>query len=522
MAVTAPLMFAFTWQDRLASFGDDSVSYLVVANWFAGASGNPLAAQWAAYHSHFPPLLPILLWVSGGVTDYRIAYGLVAAFAVLALPMIYRYASLQLGSSVAGLAVALSFVLLPTAWISLKGILSESLYLMVSMACLLYFEVRLAAREGGTADRWAFGVLLACACLSRALGVAMLMAYAAYCATRVVTRRESASVSMLLPYVPVAAALALWYGLRPHADVDTYRRTVGGMIGMWLADPPHMLQESVGVLSSGWIASFTAQADVSALSGIVLLLLGVLAIAGVVLRVVRNRLDGWFVLFSLAIIFPWAFSAENTRRLLYPLIPALFIGAGDFIRWACDRGGLTARTRAALAATVMAVGAVVTFPALILVAQKAVDREVVIAGYPYTYRELAEYYTTINLETARERAKLAVVTLAGLESIDTATPVGARVMWMRPEYVGLLGHRSAAAFLYRWNAVELAREVKRAKVDYVAQTWLFKTDIEGAEGNPHRDLSAYARPAFAIGDIFVLMQVDSAALDAYLRERRVP
>jgi hypothetical protein len=105
-------------------------------------------------------------------------------------------------------------------------------------------------------------------------------------------------------------------------------------------------------------------------------------------------------------------------------------------------------------------------------------------GQPYAYRDVTEYYTTINVERARERAQLAVATLAGLAAIGSATPPGARVMWMRPEYVGLLGHRPGVPFYFRWGAPEVAAEVKRAGVDYVVDTWLLKTISRARKATP--------------------------------------
>jgi hypothetical protein len=516
LAVAAPLLFAFNSQEKLASFGDDSASYLTLAHYFGGAGGNVDAAAWAAHHSNFPPLFPLLLWLSGGASDYRIAYAVVAACAVLTLPFVYRYASAELGGARAGLALTALFLLMPTAWISVKGILSESLYLLLLMAALVQFESRLAGGRGKALDLVLFGTLVACATLTRVLGIALLLAYFAHLGMGAISRRRPPSMRELLPALPVAVLLSLWYGLRPRAEADGYGRTGQQILAKWVADPVGMLQSAADFFSSAWIASFTAEAAVAPQARIGILLIGALAVGGVFLRVARNRLDGWFLLVSLGVLFPWVFTPDNTRRLLYPLIPLLLIAAADFLVWATDHLALRARARALLLGAVALVAVALTIPALLLIQRKAADREVVIAGQPYAYRDITEYYTTINLERARERAQLVVSTLAGLEAIGSATPKGARVMWMRPEYIGLLGHRPGVPFYFRSTAPELAAQVRKEGVDYVVDTWLLKTDLEGAQGDPHVDTAAYARPAFQVGDFFVLMQVDREALDRYL------
>ena len=516
VALAAPLLFAFNSQDRLASFGDDSASYLTLAHYFAGAGGNVHAAAWAAYHSNFPPLFPLLVWLTGGAADYRVAYAVVAACAVLALPLVYRHAAAELGGARAGLAVTALFLLMPTAWISVKGILSESLYLLLVMAAVVHFEARLAAGRAKASDLLVFGTLVACATLTRVLGIALLLAYFAHLAVQAIGRRRLPALRELLPAVPAALLLPLWYLLRPRPESDAYGRTGQQIAAKWFADPAGMLQAAADFFSSGWIASFTAEAAVSPQARIAVGLVGALALGGVLLRVARNRLDGWFLLLSLGVVFPWVFTPDNTRRLLYPLVPLLIVCAADFLLWATDHLALKARARAMLLAAAALVTLAFTLPALLLVHAKAGHVAPVIPGQPYAYRDITEYYTTINVERARERAQLVAATLSGLEGIGAATPPGARVMWMRPEYVGLLGNRPGVPFLFRWSAAELAAQARKAGVGYVVETWLLKTDYEGAQGDPHVDTAAYARPALQRGEFFVLMQVDPAALDAYL------
>ena len=58
LLVVAVPIGLFTWQSELATFGDDSASYLTLAHFFS-PSGSAIVSQWAGYHSNFPPLLPL-------------------------------------------------------------------------------------------------------------------------------------------------------------------------------------------------------------------------------------------------------------------------------------------------------------------------------------------------------------------------------------------------------------------------------------------------------------------------------
>jgi hypothetical protein len=105
------------------------------------------------------------------------------------------------------------------------------------------------------------------------------------------------------------------------------------------------------------------------------------------------------------------------------------------------------------------------------------------------------------------------------------TPPGARVMWMRPEYVALLGHRAGTAWYHRWDRPTLAREIRRTGTDYLIAARLFKSDLAGDDGDAFAKLALdpppYLHAAMVIASDnadqeFVLLQVDQAALDLYL------
>jgi hypothetical protein len=95
-------------------------------------------------------------------------------------------------------------------------------------------------------------------------------------------------------------------------------------------------------------------------------------------------------------------------------------------------------------------------------------------------------------------------------------------MWMRPEYVALLGHRQGVPWSYAWDERALAREVRERRVDYIVASRLSKTDLDGRSGDPIvalRGVSEYAEPALVLAnplarsDDFVLLKVDRARLE---------
>ena len=523
LACAGPLLVAFAWQGGLASLGDDSASYLVVAQAFSRT--NPSVLPWVGYHTHFPPLFPLALWLAGGAGNFHVAHALVALFAVAALALAYRFALVDTGRRSAAFAVVVAFLLCPTAWISAKAVLSEPMFLAASLAALAYHQSRLADGRG-TWQQWSIlGLLLAATVLTRIVGATLVAALIVHLGIRGLReRRWVASHELALAVVPSMALLGLWRVLRPIAAQDSYERVSSAMAQSWTYGTGFMASMSANSVFAGWVASFTAEASVGTAATAATIVVAILAAIGLVLRLARNRLDAWYVAISLGVVYGWVFSEDNTRRLLYPLLPLLLLYAGQAVAAGCTRLGRRQWTPAAVGAAglVMALACV---PALVLLAQKAVDRAPAFPASPWRMSDITDYYTTLNLQRSRAIAGKHVAVLAGLEEFQRNTPPDARIMWMRPEYVALLGRREGLAWYYAWDPKRVAQEVRSQRADYLVVAYLHKTDLNGQNGDPSATLgqvSEYAQPKMALsnpvtgGVEIVLLQVDRARLDAWI------
>ena len=72
----------------------------------------------------------------------------------------------------------------------------------------------------------------------------------------------------------------------------------------------------------------------------------------------------------------------------------------------------------------------------------------------------------------------------GLEALADATPLDAKVLWMRPEYVALLGQREGVPWYFRWDARELARQVQATGTTHLVLSRYVKTDLTPRAGDP--------------------------------------
>jgi hypothetical protein len=528
LACATPLLLAFVWQEGLASVGDDSASYLVLAQALAG--GNPAVLPWAGYHTHFPPLFPLALALTGGAADFHYAHALVALFAAAGVLLTYAFAWHASGRRDVAFGLAIAFLACPTTWVSAKGILSEQMFLCVSLATILYFQFRIEPGAAKTRHWLALGLLLAATVLTRVVGVALVLALLIHVAMRARRRETLPTLAQLAAALaPAAVLVPTWIALRPAAAQDSYQRVSTAMAQSWAGSTGLMGQVSSKTILDGWLASFTADANVGLVGLAVAIAVAVLALAGLVRRLAMNRLDAWYAAVSLAVVAWWVFSEDNTRRLLFPLLPLLLFYAGDAIVAGCRRAGRSANAPHALAVagTVLAI---VAAPALVVFAGKALDRAPVVPGEAPRYCDITDYYTTLNVAFSRRLAARHAVILAGFEALRRATPPDAIVMWMRPEYPALLGGRAGVAFYYDWDPMRVARAVRDGHVDYIVVTPLFKTDLAGRSGDPAKPLAGaeiYAHPVLALTNPaagtadFVLMQVDRAALEAWIARRGV-
>ncbi len=528
LLVAALLIVLFAAHDGVSSLGDDSVSYLALARHLS-STADPVLAPWVPFQGHFPPLFPLALALAGGASGLLAAHAVVALFAVAALAMLYAYGLLRFGRPAPALLLTVAFLLTPTAWISIKGILSESMYLFVSLAAICFYEWRLARAPRARAAEWAlFGFLVAAAYLTRAAGLALLLAYALHALVRAVREPGVQRWKLGVPPVAAVAAAFLWIALRPSADADVYAQTIGSLVALWSDNPATLLRLGSTMLAGGWIATFAAEPDAALVPKLVFAAVAVLAIAGSVRRAIANHLDGWYALVSVAMVFTWVFPEDNVRRLLYPLVPLLLAHAAGTVIAVADRFKEVPRRRLFLALAAL-VPALVCLPATLLVARKSLDKDPLVPGGRYSASDITDYYTTINVTRARALAAQQAAVLHGLERLNQAIPPDARIMWVRPEYVALLGGRQSVPYYNRWDAHELAAAIRSSRTTHVVLATLFKSDLNRQGGDPLPVLGtvrAYARPDFSVNNAvvagreeFVLMRVDADALAAFLARR---
>jgi hypothetical protein len=165
----------FAHQGGLASFADDSVSYLVMAQVFSPfqPASQAVAAAFAR-EATYPPLFPLVLALAGAAHDVAWAHVLTALTLAACVPLVYLLGLRWLGSPGAAAAAVLLIILLPSLWINAKGILSEPLFGVLLLGTLCVLE----SGGAGWRRQAALALLLSALALTRTAALPLVAAYA--------------------------------------------------------------------------------------------------------------------------------------------------------------------------------------------------------------------------------------------------------------------------------------------------------------------------------------------------------
>jgi 4-amino-4-deoxy-L-arabinose transferase-like glycosyltransferase len=519
----------FAWQTGLASLFDDSVSYLVMAQAMDPWSTPSAAILDAFPRQTYPPVFPLAVSLVGGAHDWRIAHVLVASCFAASVFLYGHHARLVTGSSITGIAAALTLAFLPAAWVNLKGVLSEFPYLALSLATLIHYQRLQPSRSPGALSWVVLGLLLAGTLLTRSVGAALLAAVAASEALRWMRCRDNARLgsAAIALAIPVAAA-SLWYTLRTVAVENIYVGILGGVVRGTLEHGPGsllgLMGENLSGLGFSWPHEFIIVWQGSTNPGFLLAVaLGILALAGTAWRAVRGEADALYAVFFLAILlvypYPW-----HMYRLGLPIVPVLLVCGLWALQELCGRTADPTRGRR-IASWASFAPLVLCLPAtLFYVAPRAATPEEA-GSSDYRRSDIAEFYRIPSGPMAASIATRQIEIFRDLDRIRASTPSAARVMWYLPDYVALLAQREGVQLDAKADAAALAEDVRRGRADFIYVTAMRLRD-EGAGGAepmaPARQASMYTSTVWArkaaTGNLeSVLLKVDKEQLEATAR-----
>lgn len=470
-AVVAVLALGFAWacaafvrQPGLATFADDSVSYLVLAQIFSPyqAASQAVAAAFAS-ESSYPPLFPLVLALAGAAHDIAWAHVLTALILAASVPLAFLLGVRWLEDRRAAAIAVACVLLLPAMWINAMGILSEPLFCVLLLATLCALASRGEREHVDARGRLAMlALLMAAMLLTRTASVVMIATYALWA----LTRREhpfAARVRAALPAAVAVGAYLFWVLLRPAATGDSYVKIVLEHGGAFLgADNPlaavgASLLRQANAVGEAWVGSlllfWVEGRPVRALLGGAV---GCLALAGLVLRCAAGKPDGWMMAGYLATFLAWPFY-DQMGRFLFPVLPVLVL----YAFWTAARALRVLGRPPVLGYGLLAILMLsLSVPALAFMYQRA--------QVPGRHAGIVDWYRTPDLAQARARAQVHLDLFADMEEIARRTRPEERVMWVAPSYLALLAdRRGVAAPNAALPPAAYRQAVRESGVDYV-------------------------------------------------------
>ncbi len=315
---TIVFYFWLNWSSELPILDGDHAYLLLMTDWLSPfADSNSGFSPPPVIWNYSPPLYPLLLGLAGGSSSHiQIAHAITITFLMLALMSYVLWARHETNSSTLSLALAVVFALLPVTFFQSFGILTENLYLLLSL-----LAIGLAAKTDISLTRlYIVAFVVALAALTRMVGITLILAFAIHV---FLCRRDQWIRLSLIS----AAPLLLWSALKRSSDDQTgYIWILSNILETKsLANflSSQLLAQAQG-LWAGWIISFDHDPSLNTM--IVGSVIGALCLAGSFYRAYLKKFDAIYLLLYFALLLIWPFTqAADTSRFLFVAFPILLL-----------------------------------------------------------------------------------------------------------------------------------------------------------------------------------------------------
>ena len=289
------------------------------------------AISTAWLYQDFPPFFPWLLALTGAVHSYLSAHILVTCIGLASLYFYYLLSKREMNNRYWIILPVIIFALSPGFLLGLQGILSEPLFLMLTLMFMLFYK----PAEKFTAGYIVIAaIILAAILLTRTIGIAL-------CAAILVQVFVSGIAQKKIQYRPVIIVISalliyffsmmLWGPVKESHYLDVLIRYITAQdlyrIGTGTKHYFSVVTQLNSLLNSWtsfWIIYWAN--EISA-SYYVMMTLLVFSISGLLIRLYENKLDSWYVLFYLMILLVWPHPGQMVR-LLFPIMPLLLLYSG--------------------------------------------------------------------------------------------------------------------------------------------------------------------------------------------------
>ncbi|MFC1664817.1 hypothetical protein ACFL17_04215 [Pseudomonadota bacterium] len=311
----------FVATDQLSTLASDSIHYLVMAAGFSPWENISEFLQPHLATQNYPPLFPLLLGLSGLNRSLPTAHLFAVVFLIPALALFFVIVARQTGQRLAALLLTVLLMLLPGTWENAMGILSENLYLFLTLCALFLANCDISNKS----SRVLLGILLALIILTRSIGFTLLIAYMLqqfFCKKG----RENWRHNLLIPVASCITLLGVAQLLLPAAAPTQYLQIIDRFWEKELAIFDYLINQGEAFFTAWQTAILRYWTDDQPLPFAIATLTFALAVIGVVVGLREKAIHAWYVLLYCLIIVVWPYPGQM-YRFLFPIIPLLLFHA---------------------------------------------------------------------------------------------------------------------------------------------------------------------------------------------------
>ena len=300
-------------QNGIVGLVADDAMYLLMADYFSPyhkALGE--SAAFIMETSQFPPLYPVLLAAVGATSKNILLAHVFTTSCFLGAVSIYVLLIIEDGvNKFTGVCLGLITLFLPASFIMILDLWSEPLYLLLTM-CALY----LVEKGNINNKNWFVAAfIIALLPLVRTVGITFVLAFLIFLQVNNVPNRYKYILISIVPYF-------IWqlFSMR-FVSPQSYSNVLSFFYqNNFLLVVQNLFSVQLQNLWSGWHECFDI--DKNLWSGIVCAGILLLALITWVVRIHNKRIDSFYLLFYLLLIWLWP-APDHDMRFMFVVTPIL-------------------------------------------------------------------------------------------------------------------------------------------------------------------------------------------------------
>ena len=445
LTIYTVIIIKFVSHDGLSTFASDSANYMLMGLYMSPwkEATAPIQALWQ--FQDFPPFFPFILAITGTVHNMYAAHILTTIFMTISLPLIYIFSRRCFASAWQAFWIVAIFALSPSTWLNNMGILSENLYIFISFLTICLFPKQ---RQSNIYFSVLMGLLFTLLILTRTIGISMLFAYSIV--GFIMWQNKSLSIQKFItPIILTIFSIIFIKTFNPSSIPSQYLQQ---LIDLNISGQPDILLDT-------WFTAWQYYwADDLIIPHLLVLLIGILAGSGLIIRIKLLKLDAFYVLFYICILLVWPHPGQDIR-FIYPIHALFIIYAFFFIHILFKEIFSKPDNKPIIVLLLISLSIIV--PTLSYLWNRYQ------IGKENGYNHILEFYRFPDLEHARNLAATETTMFNDMKVINQMTNPEDKILHFTPVYIALLANRNSRSISYNYTDENAYRVNNISDAEYV-------------------------------------------------------